>query len=818
LICAVLATLCLALAPRQQTAPPNASVAPQTPPPEAKPGEKPQILAEVRFEGNTRIPEETLRLQIRTRAGGPYTAETVDSDLRLLASRFLMAAAARLERLPDGSLRVVFTVKEIPSVRRIEFDGNHHVDEDDLRTALGLSQNNVPPAMPESGGLTLMVRKLEEKYQDEGYLYVEISPEFVRRGDEYVLVFHILEGPEVSVDHVDFIGLKDFAPRHVRSVMKTSRSFWFFTQTYKPHELEDDVVQIESFLRDEGYLDARVGVDAVTPSADGEDVDILIRIDQGERYTVHSVKFDGNKNFSEEELRALIKMKPGEPYRQTVYRKDRERLRKQYRHLGYIEVEIPQRAVESYVGNKPEVDVIFRITEGDPKRVRDVRVVGNTKTKDEVVRRELDLYPGDLFDGDEMLAAEDRLRATGFFADERGQPLAWVENEKTDDPKTEDVQMRVEDGTNGVFSLYGGVSSGNGVFVGTDLSIENFDLFDLPSSPGALLPEFLDQRAFHGAGQKLHLRANPGSTYSNYLIDFIEPYLTGPIERPVFLDTNFHIIEFDPRHYHEKTVGAIVSVGKRLSRETSVSMGVRNDRITISNVDPFEDLLDVEGGNSVRGLVGEYHWTRFDSLRNTTQGMRLGVNGEWLGGPFGAQYDLLKFSTSGELFVPVYENEEEQRHVLWFRGAFALADPYSRTDETPIFERYFAGGPGSFLQLRGFESRGVGPHDGSLQEGGSAGWVVNTEYVFPLIETYDARLRESTPFLRGVIFADQGMLESDWNSLMDGKWRLSVGAGLRLKIPFQLLSAPLELYYGVPLQKSNEDERQSFQINFSTRF
>src|SRR5262249_5058421 len=152
----------------------------------------------------------------------------------------------------------------------------------------------------------------------------------------------------------------------------------------------------------------------------------------------------------------------------------------------------------------------------------------------------------------------------------------------------------------------------------TDLSIENFDLFDLPSSFGSLLPEFLDQRAFHGAGQKLHLRANPGSTYSNYLVDFLEPYLTGPIERPVFLDANFDISEYASRHSHEKTVGAVVSVGKRLSRETSVSLGLRNDRITLSNVDPFQDLLDVEGGNSVRGLVGDWHWTRFDSLRNPT--------------------------------------------------------------------------------------------------------------------------------------------------------------------------------------------------------
>ena len=95
---------------------------------------------------------------------------------------------------------------------------------------------------------------------------------------------------------------------------------------------------------------------------------------------------------------------------------------------------------------------------------------------------------------------------------------------------------------------------------------------------------------------------------------------------------------------------------------------------------------------------------------------------------------------------------------------------------------------------------------------------MNTEYVFPLLDTYDARLRENQPFLRGLVFMDQGMLSSDWNTFIDDHWRMSVGVGLRLRIPIQILSAPLELYYGIPLQRRRDDERESFQISFSARF
>ncbi len=781
------------------------------------------VVASVKFEGETRLTPELLALQVRTKVGSAYSPRIADEDLKTLAARFQVWGDVRAHRRDDGSVEVVFRLEQVPAVSRVLFKGNSELDEDDLREALGLSENN---ALPEStvrgSGLAVLVRQLEEKYQEEGFLYAEIEPRIEKQGDEHVLLFEILEGPEVSVDELVFVGLEQFAPRHLRSLMKTSRSFWIFTQAYKPKVLEDDVVLIEQFLRDEGYLDARVAVESVTPDLDGEEVDITIRIEQGSRYTVRSVKYSGNEQFSEAELAALTRLAPGQPYRQTIYRKDRARILKLYRHLGYARAAIDARPVESYATGSAEIDVTYRVREDTPKRVRDVRVVGNQNTKDEVIRRELDLHPGELFDGDEVLAAEDRLRASGFFADERGTPLAWVENEATADPDGEDIVMRVEDGTAGLFTLFGGVASGQGFFLGTDLTIDNFDLTDLPDSPATLFEEFLDQRALHGGGQRLRFRANPGNRYSNYLIQFTEPYLTGPLSNPVYLDANIHLREFTSRYYDQDTFGGQVSLGKRLSRRQAVSLGIRQDRIDISNIearaDPLEDLLAVEGGNSVRALIADWEFRQLDSLRNPTDGYRLDATGEWLGGALGAQVDAWKATTSAELLVPIFENEEEQRHVLSFRGSAAYARGYGDSRDVPLFERYFAGGPGGFLQGRGFEFRGLGPHDGNFPIGGSAGWTVNTEYVFPLVDIYDARLRENQPFLRGLLFIDQGMLERDWGDLESGRWRMSVGAGLRLKIPFQLFSAPLEIYYGIPVQRAPEDERESFQINFSTRF
>ena len=817
---AAVAALCLALAPQQGVPPPG------VPPPSQAPSQTPSgpqgVVRELKFEGKTPVSEESLRLQIRTREGSVYSEVTVDQDLKRLNQVFKIWASATATQIGPGAVRVVFSMQAVPSVRRVKFAGNRELDEGDLRVALALSENNALKEPLDPRNTEIVRRKLEDYYHEEGHLYCEIEARIERERDEDVLVFQILEGPEVDVDEIDFIGLRDFAPRHVRDVMRTSRSFWFFTQTYKPEVLKDDIVQIEKFLRDEGYLNARVATESVTPVEDGDEVDILIRIEQGPRFVVRSVTFEQNEKFASAELQSLVKLAPGMPYRQTLYLKDRDRILDHYSHLGYIRASIPPRAKESYVANEAAVDVAYVITEGEPKRVRDVIVVGNTNTKDAVIRRELDLYPGQIFDGEEMRDAEDRLRASGFFSDDRGMPQAWVEPQPTDDPGAEDVEMRVEDGTAGLFTVFGGVSSGTGVFVGTDLTIDNADIFDLPSSPGATLSEFLDQKAFHGAGQRIHLSANPGNEYSNYMFEFTEPYLFGPSAQPIFLTLDVYLREEVSRFYDQDRTGMQVTVGKRLSRQTTIALGYRQDRYVIDNIenrpDPIDDLLAVEGGNSVRALTSEWSWRKFDSLRNPTEGSAFRVVAEYLGGPLGAQVDAVKLTTTAETIIPVWENAEEQRHVLSFRGATAFADPYGDTEEIPYYERFLAGGPGGLLQLRGFEYNGIGPHDGNFPERGAAGWVVNAEYVFPMIDTYDARLRESQPFLRGLVFVDQGMLEADWGELRSGRWRLSVGAGIRMKIPLAFLSAPLEVYYGIPLQKASEDERESFQINFSTRF
>jgi len=787
----------------------------------ARVGER-EIVGEIVFEGQSRILEERLRTELKTRVGEELTQKKLDEDLKVLYRKFrIEATLKRKEKLPDGRVRVVLFLSDAVTVRRFEFAGNRRIKTEKLQDLLRLSESGyLAGGVTGSGQFRPMLRKIEQLYEDEGHLYAEIGSRLVEREGEKILEFHILEGPEVEVDEIRFEGLKTFRPADLRDLMDSKQSFLFIGHSFKRRELERDIAVIEDFLEDEGFLDARVSLEALEPEDSATEVDVVLRVEEGPRYRVGSLKFDGNRHFSEAELAPLIRMKPGDIYKATTYARDRRALLKYLGQRGYIDARMDEEhPKESYDLSKPIVNLVYFIDEGLPKRLRDVRVVGNSNTADEVVRREMEIYPGQIFDIDELNRTEDRLKASGFFTDDQGQPRVDVRTEAVEDPRYKDVVIDVEDGPSGFINFLAGLGSGNGFFVGVEITKENFDYKDLPSSPWAFFPEFFDQRAFHGGGQRFKLRANPGNERSDYAVQFIEPYLTGPVERPWFLDVEGHLRKQFLRLYDEDRLGAHFQVGKHLTRDTRLSFGFRFDTVEITDVQQnVPDLVEVEGTNHVRGMTSRFVSSDLDSLRNPTHGWIFDLNGEMLGGPFGAEYDVYKLVTRAEMLYPIYENKEEQRHVLALRGVVAYANEFDNTEEVPIFERYFAGGAGTLLQIRGFEVRGVGPRQSDEPVGGAGGFVLNNEYVFPVYDYYESRLRENVPFVRGVLFSDLGSLETDFEDLKGSLVRISVGAGVRLRIPIQILAAPLEMYYGVPLQKDDDDERQAFTVSFSTRF
>jgi outer membrane protein insertion porin family len=810
--------------PPQQQPPPQ----PQTPPQQTPQG-PPQTVIEIVVPEDLGPPKEVIQRSLRTKVGQQLSQKDINDDVAMLWKEFGILSKVLTEPVPGGGVRLTIEGTRRLEVNTFKFVGNDEKNEKTLKEQIGTT----PAQVRSLEDLLRAARRLEDAYKEDGYAFATVEkPDVITTEAGKTAVFTIREGPHVAVDNIEFIGLTTFSERNMRSLMSTSRTFLFFKAYFRRSVLDKDLAVLESFLRDEGYRDASVGLEDLRFKSGGSWVDIVIRIVQGERYTVNSVDLSGNEVFTKEELMRLIKLKPGDPYRNTIVRGDLRRLKSYYGERGYIRFE-PLNPEEVFTEQGAQVKVTYRIKEGPRKRVRDVIIRGATDTRDDVVRRVFWLYPGDWFNTKEIEYGANRLRGMGFFTDPKGGDRVKVHTEKTEDADYEDLYIDVEEGRSGLITFQVGTSTGRGVFAGINITKPNFDISRLPSSLWALPSEFFDRKAFHGGGQTLEANLLPGTRDTNYDVHFEEPYLFGPQELPWALGITLYKRDSEYRNYNQSTFGGIITLGKTLARDLSASVGLRSDQIKISELsdtlesgDPLNptDFEQYEGKNSLRSLRFRMLYDRRDNFRNPTDGWRaLGLY-EYAGSFLGGELDFTKFTIGAERYLPIYENEKGEKHVIFSGLRFGAADSYGDTDQVPFFERFYGGSStmdflaGNF-QLRGFDFRGVGPHYGSEPLGGTAAAAATVEYIFPIASYFDAPSGEEITFLKGVFFVDSGTIASDFQSEDWHKWRLSVGAGIRLRIPLPILNdVPLRIDYGIPLLIEKEDERHSFSINLSTRF
>jgi outer membrane protein insertion porin family len=486
------------------------------------------LVKAIRLQGveSIGVPEDLLRQALSTRVGEPFDPKRLDEDVRKLWREFRVVAERAIPVAVDGGVEVVLSLARRINVVAFEFEGNVRKTDDKVREMLRWEPYDV--STPRR--LDLCARQIERGYAAEGYPFAHVQARLEGGERGYRAVFRIDEGPRVAIDDIIFEGLTAFSERAMRSLMETSESWLVFLSYLKIDDLKRDLARLESYLRDEGYKDARVSLEELRYTEDREWVDIVIRVDEGQRFIVSSVDIEGVEAFPKEEIKSLIDLEAGAPYRLAIVRKDLRRIQKYYGEHGYIRLRVFD-PVEIVAESKPEVRVIYQLDEGLRKKVRDVIVRGNHTTRDDVIRRTIPLYPGEWFDSSEVIYGLNRLRSLGFFVD-RGVDQVNVWYRPTKDPDQEDLMVDVGEGPTGMLNFLIGTQTGRGAFAGISIDKSNFDITRLPSSPWALPGEFFSQKAFHGGGQRLGLRLTPGTRESFFSLDFREPYLFGPEELP----------------------------------------------------------------------------------------------------------------------------------------------------------------------------------------------------------------------------------------------------------------------------------------------
>ena len=755
-----------------------------------------KIIKRIEIEGNRRIHKRRVRPAIKSRVGEAYRSELVDQDVgRIWALGYFDNIRVKTEPEADG-VRLIFVLTERPTISKIVFLGNKAIDGKTLTEKTSLKEGSfVSPYT-----LVAAKREIIEQYRQKGYQFVEVQYKREEKDGRVEVTFVISEGPKLRIHGLSFRGNKAFKSRLLRGKMQTKKRFWPFADgIYDEHVLQSDLDVLRDYYRSKGWLDVQVGRE-LSYNDKKTKLYITVFIEEGDRYHVASLTIKGNELFTKEEIRRRVKLVPGAPFVREDFDRDRKAVRGLYGEQGFIDTRV--RAQTPLSAEPAKINVIYNVVEGERVYVERIDIRGNEKTKDHVIRRQLTYYPGERFNTTKIRESKARVFNTRLF--ESYDPIASgppvdTDTEPGPDPQHRVSVVKVREGRTGQLSFGAGISSNVGFIGQVSITQSNFDALDLPTS----VDDFLSGNAFIGGGQTLSLNAQPGTKRSEYSLSFREP---SAFDSPYGFGTSAYMYQREREDYDEDRLGGDLTVDRRLTKHLRVGVTYADQKIGIRNVDDrwaSEAVREVEGttnrfSTAVRGIYD----TR-DNYLYTTKGMKIEPGVELAGTIFGGDVDLVKLSLGMKSYFKVFDVPKWGPHVLSLGLEVGVVDSL-RGEDVPIFDRYFAGGPGGSASLRGFSFRGVGPVDPTTREpvGGEIRVLNTVEYVFPLMP--------GSQTIRGVGFVDAGTVGERIHDM--GPMRVSAGFGLRLTFP-QLGYIPIDLDWGIPIASEATDDEQVFSFN-----
>ncbi len=738
-------------------------------------GAREKTVSEVRVEGNRRLSREAVLARVRVRPGEPYRPEEINADLQRLHD-WGPFSSIRIDsdETGGGEVAVVIRVEEKPIVREIYFEGNREFKDPkllkEITTAVGdrLSESR----------LNEDIQAIYRLYEKDRYYQTRIDYRINTDSEagEADVFINIHEGYQVRVEKVSFTGLSELDADDLQGVMATRPHSLFSILRrgkFQENEFDLDLERIVLFARSQGYLDFQVLDDGKRVSDDGRKLFIDIAVSEGERYYVGEVRVLGNENFPAADLEALLQLTADRPFSPEAMQNDTRTVRDFYYERGYIDADVVPRQILNPGTGK--IDLTYQLTENRISYINRIDIVGNEITRDRVIRRELWLNkvnPGEIFNGIRVETSKRRLENLGFFQQVSLEPIP------TTDPERKDLIVRLEEKKTGEFMFGVGYSSEDDFIGFIEIGQGNFDLFNPP--------------LFMGAGQKMKIRAEFGTSKSNYELSFTEPWLFGI---PLSFGVDLYRRTRSWTDYDEKRLGGNLRLRRLIADFTQVGLTYNLEQVEIYDVYSYADwsIQSEEGKNWVSSLTPSITHDTRDSILIPSRGMKATLACQVAGGIFGGDKDFIKTTLDVSHYLSVFSG-----HILGFRYRAGTAQPYDDTDIVPVYERFFLGGANT---IRGFRYREVGPQGidprtGLPNEdpvGGDSMMMASVEYTFPIIE-----------MVRGAFFYDVGNVwtDKDWeldDPPFSDRWFKSLqsgaGFGLRLYLPI----GPLKLDYAWPL-------------------
>jgi outer membrane protein insertion porin family len=776
-------------------------------------------IAGIRVAGNRRITSEDILAYLTEKPGQTFSPEALSKDVReLWNSGFFDDIEVDLEREQGGaSLR--FLVRERPNISEIEFEGNDEVDAEDLTEAIEVKSNSIIsyPAIQRS------IQKIRDKYAEQGYFLAEAQSEVLPlKNNEVKIKFKITEHSRVSVRRVTFIGNDSLSDDELRSVMFIGNPGILAFGSggpFRQDAFERDMAVISALYYDRGYLQVSINTPRVMLTPDRNGVELSITIEEGPRYKIRRFRvFERDAEGKEVEpvggrrkLRGLIRAESGDYFNRAQLLEDLQAVRTLYRDEGFANVLAdPETTLDP---TSHEVDVVVPILRGPLVHFGRIEVSGNTKTRDKVIRRELEIVEGDTFSESNLERSRRRVTALGYF--ERVDLT-------TQDEGTDRISVLVEvaEKPTGTFQVGAGFSS-----------IENF-----------IATAQIQQANLFGNGQSLSLNAQLSGIRTLINVRYFEPYL---LDSSVGFTVDLYEQQRIYNDFSQGTRGGAITFGYPLmDPELSASLTYTLQRDTVST-DTSSSFL--QGGSSLSafnrlplanlfndGITSSLRpaltWDTRDNRLFPTSGVYLRASSELAIEGLGSTNEFLRNRFTGRFYYPIGAG-----FVLKLNTELGLITSPS-ADGVPIFARFFLGG---IVDVRGFRFRSIGPRAPLTEStdpnsppivnganiGGNLMFYDNLELEFPILEEVG---------IRGVIFTDAG---NAWN--LEGVYcqagarpqydvldpcfdfpndilnmRTSWGFGVRWFSPL----GPLRFEYGFPFSPLPYEETRRFEFTIGNFF
>ncbi len=728
-----------------KTAPVATAPSIQLPPSEA---ERARGLPIQRIEvgGNRRVTKSDILTYLRERVGQNFDPDTLSKDVReLWNSGFFDDIQVDLDRDDDGvSLR--FVVQERPSISQVVFEGNSEIDTEDFTEAIEVKDGTIlsRPAIRRT------IQKIRDMYAEKGYFLADVKSEVIpQRNNEVVVRFSIKEQSQVSVRRITFIGNHSIRDEELREVMFTGNAGFFAFGSggpYRQDAFERDIAVISALYYDRGYLTVSISTPRVMLTPDKSGIEVSITINEGPRYRIRQLRvYERGPSGKEVEpidgrraLAAMIRARPGDYFNRAELLEDLGSIRTLYRDHGHANVEAnPQTRLDQ---ERHEVDIVVPIVRGPLVYFERIEFRGNSKTRDKVIRREMEVTEGELFHETRLEKSRGRITALGFF--ERVD----ISTEEGSAPDKVQVNIEVTERPTGTFQVGAGFSS-----------IENF-----------IATAQVQQANLFGYGQSLSLQAQVSGLRQLVNLRFFEPY---------FLDSRFSasIDLFDQlrifNDFSQSSRGGSLTFGYPLvSPELTASMTYTGELDEVSTQTqstflgtssavsvftrlPLANLFSDGFTSSLRPALT--YDTR-DNRLFPTAGLYLRGSTEVASSTLASDNEFIRHRFVGRFYYPlttglVLKLNTEGGHVT------------SPSEEgVPIFARFFLGG---ILDVRGYRFRTIGPripltantdpNSAPIRNGANIGgnlmYFQNLELEFPILDKVG---------IRGVLFTDAG---NAWN-------------------------------------------------------